>query len=72
MRLNDTEKSIRRDIESWQHADSSVVTQAMNWMMRPIDWTVDRVAPPAAVDRVSERIEQFRRAWKARSAGQEQ
>lgn len=59
MRLNSTEKAVRRDIESWQHAQSSVVTQAMDWVMRPIDWTVDRVAPPSVVERVSDRIEQF-------------
>jgi hypothetical protein len=59
MRLNDTEKDIRREIESWQHADSSMVGQAMNWAMRPVDWAVDQVAPPELVDRVSDGIQQF-------------
>lgn len=59
MRLSDPEKAIRRDIEAWQHADASVLTQAMNWAMSPIDWAVDRVAPPEVIDRVTEKIHQF-------------
>ena len=59
MRLSDAEKSIRREIETWQHADASVVSQAVNWAMSPVDWAVDRVAPPQLVDRISEGIQQF-------------
>lgn len=59
MRLTETEKAIRRDVEAWQHADASVLTQAMNWAMRPVDWTVDRFAPPDVIDRVTENIHRF-------------
>ena len=59
MRLTPQEKAIRREIEEWQHADGSVLTQALNWAMRPVDWAVDRVAPPDMVDNVSERVGQF-------------
>jgi uncharacterized protein (DUF697 family) len=59
MRLSDSEKAIRRDVEAWQHADASVLTQAMNWAMSPIDWAVERVAPPAVIDRVTDNIHQF-------------
>ncbi len=59
MRLTPQEKAIRREIETWQHAEGSVLTQALNWAMRPVDWAVDRVAPPAVIDTVSENVGQF-------------
>mgnify|MGYP006287192525 CR=1 FL=1 len=59
MRLSDTEQAVRREIEDWQHADASVVSQAMDWAMRPVDWAVDRVVSPETVDRFAERIHQF-------------
>jgi uncharacterized protein (DUF697 family) len=58
MRLNENERSVRRDIEAWQHAESSVVTQAMNWAMRPVDWAVERTAGPETINRVSEKIQE--------------
>ncbi len=58
MRLSSTEKQIRRDIEAWQHADASVVAQAFDWVMRPVDWAVERVVPPEAMDRVTDAISQ--------------
>ncbi len=59
MRLTSDEKAIRREIEDWQHGDGSVLTQAMNWAMRPVDWAVDRVVSPEVIDQVSERVSQF-------------
>lgn len=59
MRLTSQEKEIRREIEEWQHADRSVLTQALDWSMRPVDWAVDQVAGPEAIDRTSEKIGQF-------------
>ncbi|WP_022836614.1 EcsC family protein [Salisaeta longa] len=59
MRLTDREKDIRREIEAWQHADASVVTQAMDWAMRPLDWAVQQVTPPELVDQMSDRIGEF-------------
>lgn len=56
MRLSDSERAIRREIENWQHADSSVVTQAVNWAMSPIDWAVGQVTPPEVIDQASEKI----------------
>jgi hypothetical protein len=59
MRLTPTERAIRRDIEEWQHGDGSVLTQALNWAMRPVDWAVDRVVSPEIVDQVSDKVGQF-------------
>jgi hypothetical protein len=59
MRLSDREKAVRREIESWQHAESSILTQATNWAMRPVDWAVDQVVPPDLLDRASDAIGQF-------------
>lgn len=59
MRLSDSEKKIRREIEDWQHADSNVVAQAVNWAMSPIDWAVNRVAPEGLVDQASDKISEF-------------
>lgn len=59
MRLTDEEKTIRRDIEDWKHADASVAAQAMDWAMTPVDWVVDRTVSPGTLDRVVDRIHQF-------------
>jgi len=59
MRLTDEEKAVRREIEDWQHADSSVAAQAMDWAMKPVDWAVDRAVAPETMDRVVDRIHQF-------------
>lgn len=59
MRLTPEEKRIRREIEAWQHADRSPLAQAMNLAMKPVDWAVERVAPPDLIDRASEGISQF-------------
>jgi len=59
MRLTPDEKAIRREIEDWQHGGGSVLTQTLNWAMRPVDWAVDRVVGPEMVDRASEGVSQF-------------
>lgn len=59
MRLTAQEKAIRREIEEWQQAEGSILTQAINWSMRPVDWAVDRTIGPEVVDRTSEKISQF-------------
>jgi len=59
MRLTDSEKAIRRQIEDWQHENANVVAQAVNWAMSPIDWAVSRVTPPEVVDQASEKISDF-------------
>jgi uncharacterized protein (DUF697 family) len=59
MRLSTYEKDVRREIEEWQRGEAGVVMQALNWAMKPMDWVVERVVPPAVVDQASTAIEQF-------------
>ncbi len=59
MRLSQYEKDVRREIEDWQRGEASVLMQALNWAMKPMDWVVERVVPPSVVDQASGAIEQF-------------
>ncbi len=59
MRLNDYEKTAKRQIEAWQHGDASFVAQAMNWAMQPMDWVVKRTVSADVVDQVDEAVSDF-------------
>ena len=59
MRLTDYERAVQRDLDRWQHAEPSVLMQAMNWAMKPVDWAVEKVAPPALMDQASGAVERF-------------
>lgn len=59
MRLTSYEKDVRREIERWERGESSILMQAMNWAMKPVDYVVDRVAPPEVVDQAGRAVEDF-------------
>ena len=59
MRLTDYERSVQREIEAWHHGDLSLISQAMNWAMAPMDWVVKKVVSPDLVDRADEAITQI-------------
>lgn len=59
MRLSVYEKDVRREIEQWERGDSSLLSVAVNWAMKPMDWVVERIAPPEVVDQAGEAIGQF-------------
>ncbi|MDA0683209.1 MAG: EcsC family protein [Bacteroidetes bacterium] len=59
MRLTEYERNVQKDIEKWQNGDSSLVAQAMNWAMAPMDWVVSRVVPEEMVDQADKAISQF-------------
>ena len=59
MRLTAYEKDVRREIEKWQRGDASMLTQAFNWLMRPVDWVVERTVSPDVVDQAGEAVESF-------------
>lgn len=59
MRLTSYERDVQREIESWQHGDSSLVTQALNWAMQPVDWVVRQVVSPDLIDQADEAISLF-------------
>lgn len=59
MRLTDYERSVQKDIDKWHHGDVSLVAQAMNWAMAPMDWVVSRVVPDEILDQADKAISQF-------------
>jgi hypothetical protein len=59
MRLSEYEKTARREIEQWHSGGSSLLSQAVNWAMKPVDWAVERVAPPEVIDQAGEAMEHF-------------
>ena len=59
MRLSKYERSVQREIEAWQHGDSSLITQAMSWAMAPMDWVVKKITSPDLLDQVDSAISQF-------------
>ena len=59
MRLNPYEKSVRREVDTWLRGDASMLAQAMDWIMRPVDWVIEQSVPEAVVDQMSEAIRTF-------------
>jgi hypothetical protein len=58
MRLTEYEKNVRREVDQWQRADGSLVMQAMNWAMKPVDLLVERISPQI-LDQVSDSVASF-------------
>ncbi|NBW93755.1 MAG: EcsC family protein, partial [Bacteroidetes bacterium] len=40
MRLTDYERTVQKQIETWQSGDVSLIAQVLNWAMAPMDWVV--------------------------------
>jgi len=59
MRLSEYERTVQREIEKWQHGDASLVAQAMNWAMAPMDWVISRVVPDEIIDQADKAVSQF-------------
>ncbi len=59
MRLTSYERDVQREIESWQHGDSSIIAQALNWAMQPMDWVVRQIVSPALIDQADDAITKF-------------
>jgi uncharacterized protein (DUF697 family) len=59
MRLSSYERDVQRQIESWQHGDTSIVSQAFNWAMQPMDWVVRQVVSADLIDQADTAISQF-------------
>lgn len=59
MRLTEYERKARREIEEWQHGDVSLVSQALNWAMQPMDWVVRQIASPDLIEQADQAIMQF-------------
>jgi len=59
MRLSSYERDVQREIETWQHGDTSIVAQAFNWAMQPMDWVVRQVVSAEIIDQADGAISQF-------------
>jgi uncharacterized protein (DUF697 family) len=59
MRLSQYEKQVQREIDEWQHGDGSVVTQALNWAMQPMDWVVRQIVSPDMEEQADAIVSQF-------------
>lgn len=59
MRLTPYEKDVQREIEKWHRSEASVVMQAINFVMKPVDWAVERAVPAGVIDQASSAVEQF-------------
>ena len=59
MRLTSYEKDVRREIEKWQRGDGSMLAQAFNFVMKPVDWVVEQAVPADIVDQAGEAVEEF-------------
>lgn len=56
MRLTAYEKQARREIDRWEQDKESLLHQAFNWSMRPVDWMVDQVVAPELMDQASQAV----------------
>lgn len=59
MRLTAYEKEVQREIDKWQRGDASMITQALSFVMKPVDWVVERAVPEELVEQAGEAVEQF-------------
>jgi uncharacterized protein (DUF697 family) len=59
MRLTSYERGVQREIEKWQQGDASLLVQAMNWAMSPVDWVVRQVVSADLVDQADGAVAQF-------------
>lgn len=56
MRPTEHDKLALREIDAWQRSAGSPVHQAMNWLMTPVDWLMESIAPAAFTDRIADAV----------------
>lgn len=55
MRLSEYERNAQRDIERWERGSGdNLLTQALGFVMRPVDWAFDQFVPDSVVDALSD------------------
>ena len=54
MKLTAYEKKAHREIEEWVRGRSSLLAQAFNLVMKPVDWAVEQAVPDHVVDQVGD------------------
>jgi len=58
MRLTPYERQVRREVETWQQGSESLVSQAINWAMQPVDWVVRQIISEDLMDQVDSAVSQ--------------
>ena len=57
MRLTDYERNAQRDIDRWERgAGDNLLTQALGFVMRPVDWIFDQFVPDSVVDALTDAL----------------
>ena len=57
MRLTDYERNVQRDIDRWERgAGDNLLTQALGFVMRPVDWIFDQFVPDSVVDTLTDAL----------------
>jgi len=59
MKLTAYEKKIRREIEVWVRGDASMLSRALNMVMKPVDWAVEQAVPATVIDQVGDAVGKF-------------
>jgi uncharacterized protein (DUF697 family) len=59
MRLSEYERKVRTEIDAWIDGDASLVSQALNWAMQPMDWVVKRIVSDELVEQADAAVLQF-------------
>ncbi len=59
MNLNAYEKRARREIEGWIRGNVSILAQAFNLVMKPVDWAMEQAVPARVTDQAGEAVGQF-------------
>lgn len=59
MQFSSYEKQARREIDRWLRGDGSLLAQAVNLVMKPVDWVVEQAVPASITERAGEGVEQF-------------
>ncbi len=59
--MNDSsyDKQAAREIDRWLRGDGSLLGQAVNFMMKPVDWAIERAVPASIVNATGDGVAQF-------------
>jgi hypothetical protein len=57
MRLTDYERQVQREIERWERGGTdNLLTQALGFVMKPVDWAFDQFVPENVVDTLTDAL----------------
>lgn len=59
MNLSSYDKKARREIDDWVRGEASILARAIDLLMRPVDWAVEKTVPASVTDQAGEAVSQF-------------